>query len=362
MQLRKRSRIPGRRPDAVVAQAPGTLQPMPGSHPSKVFVTGYGPDVIHESELMDFNELDALRGKYGVVWIDVVGLGTVDVLTGLADKLGLHRLALEDVLNIPQRPKIDEYGDHHFIVARMPMVDRHLQTEQISMFLGERYVVTCQERPGDCFDSIRARIRSGRPRIRGSGPDYLVYALLDAITDAYFPLLEEVAGRMDALEESILRKPKQHHIEGLYSLKRELVTLRRYLAPLRDLNSTLLRPDNPILSEETQLFMRDCYDHSTHALALVESYRDIASGLMELYLSVVSHRMNEVMKVLTIIATVFIPLSFIAGLYGMNFDSGVSRWNMPELGWKYGYPAALGFMGACALGMLTYFWKKGWFK
>jgi magnesium transporter len=317
---------------------------------------------LTEEDLPDLSRLQALAQAHPILWVNVVGLGTVETLTRLGEGFGLHRLALEDVLNVPQRPKLDDYGEHQFIVARMPVAKEHLETEQLSIFLGRSFVLTVQERPGDCFDGIRRRLREERPRIRGGGPDYLVYSILDALVDSYFPLLEHVGETLDELEARIQEAPEKHHVERLHSLKRDLVSLRRYLWPLRELNAALLRQETAFLSEETRVYMRDCYDHSVHALDLVDSYRDIASGLMDLYLSMVSQRMNEVMKVLTIIATIFIPLSFVAGLYGMNFNPEASRWNMPELGWAFGYPLALGFMAICAGVMLLIFWKKGWFR
>jgi len=338
------------------------LRVPPGASPSRVHVMAYGPEALDEHDVKNLDEFPHLLKKHPVVWINVEGLGTLDTLQTLADQLGLHRLAMEDVLNTSQRPKVDDYPDHQYVVARMPVANQHLVTEQLSVFLGQNYIVTFQEQPGDCLDAIRTRIRNGRPRLREGGPDYLLYAILDALVDSYFPVLEHVGDTLEDLETDILQRPAQHHIEELYSLKRDLVTLRRYMAPLRDLNAQLLRPDNNLLQDTTRVYMRDCYDHSVNALGLVESYRDIASGLMELYLSMVSHRMNEVMKVLTIIATVFIPLSFIAGLYGMNFDPHASRWNMPELAWPWGYPMALGVMALVAGGMLLYFRRKGWFR
>ncbi len=244
----------------------------------------------------------------------------------------------------------------------MPVSREALETEQISVFLGEGYVLTVQERPGDCFDGIRERIRQGRPRIRNRGCDYLAYAIMDAIVDSFFPLLEIAGSRLDELELLILREPQKEHITGLYDLKRSLISLRRYLVPLRELITVLVREDLVFFSDQTRVYLRDCYDHARQAVDLVESYRDVAGGLMDLYLSLMSQRMNEVMKVLTIIATLFIPLSFIAGLYGMNFDPGVSRWNMPELGWPFGYAFAWGLMLSVAGGMLVYFWRKGWFR
>lgn len=362
MAKRRRKRIPVVRPSVKIAASPGTLTAHSGGTDSSVSVIAYGPEKLLEEEISDLSQLKTLGSSYPVVWINIIGLGSLDILTEVGEQLGLHRLALEDVLNIPQRPKLDDYGDHQFIVARMPVAHEHLETEQLSIFLGKSFVLTVQERPGDCFAGIRQRIHNGRPGFRLAGPDYLTYAILDALVDSYFPLLEGVSATLEELETEINHKPEKRHIEHLHSLKHEMVTLRRYLWPLRELNATLLRPDNTFFTEKTRLFMRDCYDHTIHALDLVESYREIASGLMELYLSMMSQKMNEVMKVLTIIATVFIPLSFIAGLYGMNFNPEVSRWNMPELGWPLGYPMALGIMAVCAGGMLIFFWKKGWFR
>ena len=325
-------------------------------------VLAFGPERHVEEQIVDLERVRALRAEFPVTWINVDGLGTVEVLEKLEEILGLHRLALEDVLNIPQRPKVDDYGDHQYIVVRMPVSLENTETEQLSLFLGKNFVLTVQERPGDCFGPVRDRIFGGRPRIRDSGPDYLAYAILDAVVDAYFPPLEAVGQRLEELELEVLENPDRHRVRELHDIKHDLVTLRRFVWPLREVNSALLHPENNYLTEKTRLFMRDCYDHTVHALDLVESYRDVASGLLDLYLSMQSQRMNEVMKVLTIIATIFIPLSFIAGLYGMNFDSGVSRWNMPELSWAYGYVFALGVMAVTAAGMVFYFWRRGWFR
>jgi len=241
------------------------------------------------------------------------------------------------------------------------MSEDTLETEQVSVFMGDGYLITVQEQPGDCFEGIRVRIREGGVRIRGNGADYLGYAVIDAIVEAYFPLLEAAASRLDELELLILKEPEKEHIAELHDLKRGLISLRRYLSPLHELIFGLARGDNPFFQDQTRVFLRDSHDHAKKAFDLVESYRDVTTGLMDLYLSLMSQKMNEVMKVLTIIATVFIPLSFIAGLYGMNFDPAVSRWNMPELGWPFGYPLALGLMATVAGVMLYYFKKKGWF-
>jgi magnesium transporter len=230
----------------------------------------------------------------------------------------------------------------------------------VSLFFGERYVVTFQEREGDCFEPVRNRIRRARGRLRENRPDYLAYALLDAVIDAYFPIVEAYGDRLEALEDRVLEEPTSDVVSEIHAVKRELSNIRRAVWPLRDVVNLLLREQHPLLREDTRLYLRDAYDHTIQLVELVESHREIASGLLDVYLSSVSNRMNEVMKVLTIIATIFIPLSFVAGLYGMNFDRQASAWNMPELSWDYGYPAALGVMLAIALGMLWFFRRKRW--
>lgn len=360
--FKMRRRVPAIRSDAAPGSSPGTLVSSPDSVPSRVTVFSYDGSDLVEREITELDELAAIRMKHRVTWVNVDGLGTLDVLRKLGELFGLHDLALEDVLNIPQRPKVDAYGDHQFIVLRMPISRETVVSEQFSLFLGADFLISFQEKPGDCLDPVRKRLREGRPRIRSGGPDYLAYALLDAIVDAYFPLLETIGSRLDELEFDIVDNSEKGQIHELYNLKRGLVSLRRYVWPLREVMSQMVREENPVVSEKTRVYLRDCYDHSIQALDLIESYRDIASGLVDLYLSIMSQKMNEVMKVLTIIATVFIPLSFIAGLYGMNFDPEASRWNMPELGLPFGYPLVLGFMLLCGGGMLYYFWRKGWFR
>lgn len=359
---RKRKRVPAIRPGSQIAASPGTLVASPDSHPSSLSVLAYGPDDLQELELASVEHLRDLAKAHPVVWVNMVGLGSAELLQELGNELDLHRLALEDVMNVPQRTKHDDYGDHQFMVARLPIETTHLETEQLSIFVRDRFIVTIQEKPGDCFDPIRRRIREGRVRIRTSGPDYLLYAILDALVDSYFPMLESIAATLDEMEGWVYENPERHHAEQLHGIKRDLVTCRRYIWPLKELTAGLLRPDATYLTEETRTYLRDCHDHAAQALDLVDSYRDIASGLMDFYLSMMSQRMNEVMQVLTVIATIFIPLSFITGLYGMNFDPAASRWNMPELGWPLGYPMVLGLMAGCVVLMLVYFRRNGWFK
>ena len=358
---RRENRLPIHRLDGH-GSPPGTLRAPPNAVASKLTVLAYSPDAFVEEPAASLERALELREEFPVVWINLEGLADVELLQQLGDRFSLHKLALEDTLNIPQRSKLDDYTNHQYFVARMPMSRDTLETEQVSVFMGEGFILTVQEKPGDCFDGIRDRIREGRPRIRENGADYLGYTIIDALVEAYFPLLESAVSRLDELELMILKQAEKKHIAELHDLKRGLITLRRYLSPLHELISLLARGDNVYFSEQTRVYLRDSHDHAKKAFDLVESYRDITKGLMDLYLSLMSQKMNEVMKVLTIIATVFIPLSFIAGLYGMNFDPAVSRWNMPELGWAFGYPMALGVMFLAAGTMLAFFWKKGWFR
>jgi len=236
----------------------------------------------------------------------------------------------------------------------------HAGTEQVSLFLGEGFLITFQEEPGDCLEPVRERIRQGRPRMRRGGADYLAYAVLDTIVDSYFPLLDELGNELEQLEESVLKETDPSVVGTLHALKRRLNSIRRVVAPIRESLTGLIRDESPLVSESTRLYLRDCSDHTFQLIELVEHYRDLASGLLDLHLTIVSNRMNDIMKVLTIMATIFIPLGFIAGLYGMNFDPQASRWNMPELAWQFGYPFAIGVMVVVAGGMLLFFRRKGW--
>jgi len=290
----------------------------------------------------------------------VVGLADVATVDQVGAAFGLHRLALEDVLNVHQRPKVEEFEQHLFVVARMLDDERRAESEQLALFLGEGFLLTFQERPGDCFEPVRARLRLGKGRIREAGADYLAYALIDAVIDRYFPALESYGEEIEELEEQVIAGPEPGQVSRLHVLKRELLGLRRAVWPTRDMVSALIREDTPFIGEATRVYLRDCYDHAVQLMDLVETYREIVSGLLDVYLSSMSARLNEVMKMLTIIATIFIPLSFVASLYGMNFDPTASPWNMPELGAYFGYPIAIGVMVAIAVALLAYFRWKGW--
>jgi magnesium transporter len=344
-----------------IGASPGTLLSPPGAHHPVLRAMSWGPEgEIREVEDLTIPELKELVERFPVTWIDVRGLGHVPLLEELGEAFSLHRLALEDTLNVPQRAKLEEYGDLVYVVARMPRPDD--ETEQVSFYLGDRWVLTVQEEPElDCFDPLRERIRTGRPRLRAGGPDYLLYALLDTLVDAWAPLVERLRERIDDLEDEILEGESHETARRIQVLKREVGTRRRELWPMRDVFTHMLRDDFG-LDEDKVPFVRDAADHVHQLIDLIDSCAEAATGLVDMHLSFVSHRMNEIMRVLTIIATIFIPLSFVAGLYGMNFDPSVSRWNMPELGWRYGYPAALAVMAVAAGGMMTWFWRRGWFK
>ena len=339
---------------------PGTLMVDPEAQRPRMQVLAYGPDQCVDQELSDLALLPKLIAAHPVTWVNVDGLGDAQVLQQLGEMFDLHRLALEDVVNAHQRAKAETYGDVQFIVLRMVNSADPLDTEQFSLFLGKNFVLTFQERPGDCLDPVRTRIRETGPRLRSSGPDYLAYALLDATVDGYFPVLERYGNVIEEIESEILHHPKQSVVHRLHELKQDLTTLRRYLWPLREMLSTLSREESPTVSAATQVYLRDCHDHSVQLLELLESFRELATSLMDLYHSSLSQRMNEVIKVLTMISTVFIPLSFIAGIYGMNFDPAASPWSMPELRWRWGYPMALGIMTVVVVYLLFYFRRKGW--
>lgn len=356
---KRRRRIPIIRRTAPAGTSPGTLAIDPAAPKPRLTVIAFGPDGHEEKELQTVAEIAGYRQAWPVVWLNVDGLGDHGILRQLADEFKLHLLALEDVVNIPQRAKLESYDEHLFIVARMIRLAEHLETEQVSIFVGDGYVLTFQEKVGDCFDAVRARIRVATGRIRKSGSDYLAYALLDTIIDGYYPVLEQYGHRIDALEEETMSSHDPNAGVRIHTIKHELLIVRRALSPHREALHLLLRDASTYVGDQTKVYLRDCYDHVVQLLDLVETYRELSSGLLDVHLAMVSNRMNEVMKVLTVFAAIFIPLSFIAGLYGMNFDPD-SPWNMPELRWAFGYPLVLVLMAAVAGGLLLYFSRKGW--
>ncbi len=344
---------------SVPGAAPGTVTLDPTAPPPPVTVTVYGPDHLEEIEIKSPSAARDHIGAWPVMWVNVDGLGNGSTLRGLGELFDVHRLALEDVANVPQRAKVEEYDKHLFIVMRMLRHDEGCVTEQVSLFLGKGFVLTFQERPGDCFEPVRERIRHGRGRIRHAGADYLAYALIDAVIDHYFPAIEHYGDRLEDMEQRVLDDNDPGLIEEIHKVKKELLVLRRAIWPTREAVNTLLRDSTRWITDETRTYLRDCYDHTIQVIDMLENQREIASSLTDMYMTTLSNRMNEIMKVLAIIATIFIPLSFIAGLYGMNFDQD-SPWNLPELSWYYGYPIALTVMAAIGVGQVVFFWRKGW--
>jgi magnesium transporter len=318
-------------------------------------VIAYGPLELTESPVTDLGLLRQMRGKWPVVWVNVDGVVHAPTLAALGEVFGLHHLALEDLGDAQQRSKAEQYDDHLFVVARMarltPGLD--LDLEQMGVFLGRDFVITFHERPGDVLEPLRQRIRAGRGRIRQSGPDYLAYSVVDAIVDHYFPVAEAYADRLDALEEEIVARPSRDTMTRLHAAKRELMALRRAVWPIHEALNALVREPGPLVARETLVYLRDTADHCHQVLDLVETYRDLGGSLTDLYLSTVSNRANGIMKVLTLFAAIFIPLSFITGVYGMNVEH-------PPRVWWWTLPFAMSLMGATALGLLLWFGGRGW--
>jgi magnesium transporter len=339
---------------------PGTLFVDENALPPKIFLIDYTQtDVIHK-QLKAPEECTLYLDKNSVSWVDVQGLGSAEILERLAQIFELHPLMLEDMVNAPERPKIEEDEDQLLIVARMVVPKEAVcgfYSEQVSFVLGGNYVLTVQEEPEhDCFHPVRARINYNKGTIRKRQSDYLAYALLDAIIDGFFPVLERYGERLEELEEEVMVNPNRRTLQEIYEIRRELLQLRRAIWPQRDVINSLIRDGYELISDEVRVYLRDCYDHTVQIMDMVETYRELASGLMDVYLSAVSNRMNEIMKVLTVVSSIFIPLTFIAGVYGMNFE------RMPELKFYWGYPICISAMAAIALGLLFFFWRRGWLE
>ncbi len=271
----------------------------------------------------------------------------------------LHRLALEDVVNVHQRAKVEEYNDHLFVVLRSLQDGKTLEQEQFSLFLGKGFVLTFQEKHGDCLNPIRDRLRKSLGSIRSSGSDFLLYAIVDAIIDSYFPIVDDIGETLEILDDQLSNNTVQNFFPKLHSLRGDLMQLRRAIRPARDALLKLSPESHSALTKDTQFYFRDCFDHTIQLIDLLDNYRELCSDLRDFYLSTINNRMNEIMKFLTVVGTIFMPLSFIASLYGMNFDTKKPG-NMPELGWSYGYEFALAIMALVGCGMLYFVWRKGW--
>jgi magnesium transporter len=341
-------------------EVPGTVVVDPNAPKPVIHVICYGTDKIEEQTVESVEELPTLLERSPVTWVNIAGLGDAQTLERLREMLGIHPLVMEDVVNVHQRPKVDHYDDGMFVVARMPVTDGDLPTRQISLFLKEHQLITFQEQPKDCLDPVRERIRRKRGRIRTLGPDYLAYALLDAVVDAFFPAIEEYADRLEKLEDDLLSAASEATLPRILEVRHELAGLRRVIAPMRDTLANLYGDDAEFVGDEIRVYLRDCYDHTLQLIDVIETYREVAGGLLEVYVSAMSQRTNEVMRVLTIFSTIFMPLTFIVGIYGMNFNPEKSPWNMPELEWYWGYPFSLGLMAVTTLVLLYYFKRKKW--
>jgi len=323
----------------------------------KITIMDYDEAHFQEKETKTIEECLLFKDKPTVTWINIDGLHQVEILERLGECYGLHPLVLEDILNTDQRPKMEDYGEYLFIVLRMLNYNdksSEIEAEQISLILGTNFVLSFQEKEGDTFNPIRERIRNSKGRIRRMGADYLSYSLLDSIVDNYFIILEKLGEKIEFLEDELVTRPTPETLQIIHHLKREMIYLRKAVWPLREVIGNLERGEPPLVKETIRVYLRDVYDHTIQVIDTIETFRDMVSGMLDIYLSSISNRLNAVMKVLTIIATIFMPLTFLAGIYGMNFKY------MPELEWRWSYPVVWLIMVGIGVSMLLYFRKKKW--
>jgi magnesium transporter len=343
-----------------VGFSPGALVPASEKKIAKTKIILMNYDEMHfeEREIKTLDESVPFVNQTTVTWVNVEGLHEAGVLEKLGECFGLHPLAVEDILNLDERPKMEDFGGHILIVLKIPYhynnKSNEIETGQISLVLGPNFVISLQERAGDVFRPIREQIRNDKGRLRRSGADFLAYALVDSIVDTYFTVLEQIGESMESLEDEVVTDPVPETLQIIHDLKREMILLRKSVRPFREIVGRLERGELPLVQDSTKIFLSDVYDHTIEVIDTVETFRDMLSSMLDIYLSSVSNKTNEVMKVLTIIATIFIPLALIPGIYGMNFKY------MPELGWRWGYPMVwLVMIGIGAL-MLIYFRRKKW--
>lgn len=334
---------------------PGTLVIPPGSPRPSIRLAKFNEEHLEERKITAVSELAGVLDDDTICWIDVQGFGDEAVLSELAQMFSIHRLALADVVNVPSRPSTEYYDEHTLCITRVVLPsDDGMVPDQVSVFIGKNYVLTFQEQSANLFESILERIRRKGAVIRNSGPGYLAYALLDVVVDSYYPVLEQFGEHLQAIEDQIVARPEPGVLHEIHQAKRDLLAIRRAIWPQREVVNALIRDENPFLSEDVRLYLRNSYEHCVQIMDGVETYRELAGGLMDVYLSSVGNRQNEVMKVLTVMASIFIPLTFLAGVYGMNFEE------MPELRVSWAYPALLATMLVIAFAMVVYFRHKGW--
>ena len=349
--------------------APGSLNVPDGALKPKVIIFTYDQNFFEEKEVSSVQAIQSQLQQFPEKnhWVDIRGFGDKDFFEKLADCFGIHRLQMEDVFNVYQRSKAEENQGHLFIVSRCIKEENGiLINDQLSMFLGKNFLISIQDKYQDLLDPVRDRVRMGKGYVRKSGTDYLAYALMDVVLDNYFPVIERIGDRLDELQDALIDNPNRDLLNRVLQTKRDLILLRRASWSERDKMNDILRSNFPMISESSKIFFRDSYDHCVHLLDLVESYKEVTASLMDVYMSSVSNKMNQVMKVLTIISTIFIPLTFIVGLYGMNFSytdpvtGKILPLNMPELYSPYGYVTVLLFMALTVIGLIYFFIKKGW--
>lgn len=356
-QIKRHSRKAGLPPGTLIHIGERKLETV------RMTVIDYDESSFKEKQVTKIEECFEFKTTPTVTWINIDGLHEVGIIEKIGKQYDLHPLVLEDILQTGQRPKFEDLENYIFIVLMMMRFDNEKQTvvsEQVSLVLGPNYVISFQESIGDVFEQIRDRLRNAKGRIRKMGPDYLMYSLLDAIVDGYFLILEKLGETIESMEEELVSDPAEQTLQRIHKIKKEMIQLRKSVWPLRELISGTERSESDLIRDTTNVYLRDVYDHTIQVIDTVESFRDTVSGMLDIYLSSISNRMNAVMKVLTIIATIFIPLTFIAGIYGMNFNPEVSRWNMPELNWRWGYPVVLLVMIIITGFMIYYFKKKKW--
>jgi len=318
---------------------------------------------LEERNVEKIEDTFPYRDKAAVTWINIDGLDVVENIEKIGKHFGIHPLTLEDVANSRHRPKMEDMGNYCFVVLKMLYANHDggdIESEQVSIIFGKNFVISFQEREGDVFDPIRERIRKTEPRARFLNTDYLGYALIDAIVDNYFSILENVGDKVESLEDELVSDPGPDRLESLYEVKRKIIFIRKAVWPLREVVGGLDRLDSELIHEQTKVYLRDLYEHTIQVIDTVETFRDMNSALLDIYLSSISNKMNQVMKVLTIIATIFIPLSFLAAVYGMNFDRSAGPLNMPELGFRFGYIAFWGVAVIIAVSLIIYFRRKNW--
>lgn len=341
-----------------VGLPPGSLLHVGNTYTNstEVRMVCYDPEYLQEKTVRKLEELNSYRSETAVSWISINGIQETELIEKVGNSFHIHPLVLEDILNTNQRPKLEDYGDYLYIVLKSfrELGADELESEQISLIIGVDYVITFQETDQDLFKPVRDRINNGKGKIRREGADYLANALIDVVVDNYYIVLEQLGERLEDLEEELVVDPSRNALREIHILKREMIYFRKALWPLREVVGAFSRSDSELIKQSTLVYIRDVYDHVIQAIDTLETYRDIVSGMLDIYLSSVSNRMNQIMKVLTIISTIFIPLTFIAGLYGMNFKY------MPELEWEWGYPVVLVIMLTIVLGMLLYFRRQKW--